>query len=196
MTTKTQKNTLNTKNTSVKAIVQKTAQQPAGSISIAKLASQKISKTTVNQRTTTSKGQTSPPIAKQPAVNQTLKEQNPSKRAVYASEGKRRVAISQKNLSQELQDVMKERFPRGYADYMDKIIKVDKPDGSFFYAITLEVEDAIYLVKIDVQIDTDYEEVEKKLFGGGHEVDDEGNELPDSEDDEKDFIDDNVADEE
>jgi len=40
---------------------------------------------------------------------------------------------------------------------MGEIFKVDKPDGSFFYAISLEVPDAIYLVKVDVKID-DYEE--------------------------------------
>ncbi len=97
--------------------------------------------------------------------------------------GKRRLVVSHKNLSPELQEVMRERFPRGYNDYMDQIIKVDKSDGSFFYAITLEVEDAIYLIKIDVQVDTDYEEVEKKLFGNMPEVDDDGNELPDSDDD-------------
>ncbi|MDR1680316.1 MAG: hypothetical protein LBS12_00820 [Prevotellaceae bacterium] len=132
--------------------------------------------------------------AKSPAAPPLPPAKTPE-RTVYTSEGKRRIAISQKNLSQELQDVMKERFPRGYADYMDKIMKVDKADGTFFYAITLEVEDAIYLVKIEVPIDTDYDEVEKKLFGGGHEVDDDGNEIPDSEE-EKDYAGDDVADEE
>ncbi|MDR0728963.1 MAG: hypothetical protein LBF19_02405 [Prevotellaceae bacterium] len=121
----------------------------------------------------------------------------PPRRVGSAPGDKRRVAISQKNLSQDVQDVMRERFPRGYVDYMDQIIRVDRPDGSFFYAITLEVDDAIYLVKIDVQIDTDYEEVEKKLFGGGHGVSDDGHSLSDSDsdsdDDDKDFMDDDAS---
>ena len=60
----------------------------------------------------------------------------------------------------------KEKYPRGYADYMGEVFKVEKPDGSFFYAISLEVPDAIYLVKVDVKID-DYEDLERGLFGGG-----------------------------
>ena len=51
-----------------------------------------------------------------------------------------------------------------YADYMGDIFKVDKPDGTFFYAISLEIPEAIYLIKIDVKID-DYEDVENGLFG-------------------------------
>ncbi|MDR2362475.1 MAG: hypothetical protein LBD91_07075 [Prevotellaceae bacterium] len=149
-----------------------------------------ISKSNVKQSVTSSAAKKSAvisPPAPKPA---------PPRRVLSAPGNKRRVAVSQKNLSQDVQDVMRERFPRGYVDYMDQIIRVDKPDGSFFYAITLEVEDAIYLVKIDVPIDTDYEEVEKKLFGGGHGVNDDGQEPSDSEDDDKDFMDDDVPDDE
>ncbi len=63
----------------------------------------------------------------------------------------------------ELAAAFKEKYPRGYADYMGDIFKVEKPDGSFFYAVSVEIPDAIYLVKITVKID-DYEDVEKGLF--------------------------------
>ncbi|MDP3436212.1 MAG: hypothetical protein Q8S04_03130 [Bacteroidales bacterium] len=79
---------------------------------------------------------------------------------------KRRAVISYANLSHELMSAFKEKYPRGYADYMGEVFKVEKPDGSFFYAISLEVPDAIYLVKVDVKID-DYEDLERGLFGGG-----------------------------
>lgn len=81
-------------------------------------------------------------------------------------QSKRRSVISYNNLSPELLAVMKERYPKGYSDYMGEIFKVEKPDGSFFYAISLEVPDAVYLVKIDVKID-DYDEATDELFGGG-----------------------------
>lgn len=84
---------------------------------------------------------------------------------------KRRAVVSYANLSPELLAAFKDKYPRGYADYMGEVFKVDKPDGSFFYAISLEVTDAIYLVKVDVKID-DYEDLEKGLFGSNN--DDEG----------------------
>ena len=84
---------------------------------------------------------------------------------------KRRAVVSYANLSPELLSAFKDKYPRGYADYMGEVFKVDKPDGSFFYAISLEVTDAIYLVKVDVKID-DYEDLERGLFGSNNE--DEG----------------------
>ena len=93
-------------------------------------------------------------------------------------QNKRRAVVSYANLSQELLDLIKGKYPRGYADYMDEIMKISKPDGTFFHAIKIETQDAIYLVKVDVKID-DYAEVEKDIFGdgaatGGDDDDDTG----------------------
>jgi hypothetical protein len=85
-------------------------------------------------------------------------------------QSKRRAVVSYANLNPELLAAFKEKYPRGYADYMSEVFKVDKPDGTFFYAISLEVPDAIYLVKVDVKID-DYEDLERGLFGGGSDDD-------------------------
>lgn len=76
---------------------------------------------------------------------------------------KKRAVISYDNMSQELMDAFKEKYPHGYADYMGDIFRVDKPNGDFFYAVSLEVPDAIYLVKISVKID-DYQDLENDLF--------------------------------
>ncbi|MDD2642731.1 MAG: hypothetical protein WC079_02205 [Bacteroidales bacterium] len=86
-------------------------------------------------------------------------------------------------MTPQLMDIWKEKYPRGYADYMEDIMKVDKADGSFFYAVTLEIPDAIYLVKVEVKID-DYDEVEKDIFGGSDDLagDDDGAEFPETED--------------
>jgi hypothetical protein len=97
---------------------------------------------------------------------------------------KKRSVISYENMSQELQDAFKEKYPHGYADYMGDIIKVERPNGEPFYAVSLEVPDAIYLVKIKVRID-EYEDVEDDLFKGDDD-DDEGGEdgeFPASDDD-------------
>ncbi len=85
-----------------------------------------------------------------------------------ARQQKKRAVVSYANMSPELANAFKEKYPKGYADYMGDIFKVDKPDGTFFYAISLEIPEAIYLIKIDVKIDVkidDYEDVENGLFG-------------------------------
>ncbi len=97
-----------------------------------------------------------------------------------AHQAKKRAVVSYANLKPDLMAAFKEKYPKGYSDYMSEVFKVEKPDGSFFYAISLEVPDAIYLVKVDVKID-DYEDVEKGLFGGGS--DDEGGEPDEFPDD-------------
>ncbi|MDD2595582.1 MAG: hypothetical protein PHD11_07210 [Bacteroidales bacterium] len=76
---------------------------------------------------------------------------------------KKRAVVSYENMSLELQDAFKEKYPHGYLDYMGDLFKVEKPDGSFFYAVSLEVPDAIYLIKIKVRIE-DYEDIENGLF--------------------------------
>jgi hypothetical protein len=78
---------------------------------------------------------------------------------------KRRAVVSYANMNPEVTAAFKEKYPKGYSDYMGEIIKVDKPDGTFFYAVSVELPDAIYLVKIEVKVD-DYEEAEQGLFGG------------------------------
>lgn len=80
-----------------------------------------------------------------------------------SSQAVKRAVVSYENMSQELQNAFKEKYPRGYADYMGDIFKVDKPNGTSFYAVSVEMPGAIYLVKISVKVD-DYEDVEKDLF--------------------------------
>lgn len=107
---------------------------------------------------------------------------------------KRRAVVSYANLSPELLTIIKEMYPRGYADYMDEIMKISKPDGTFFHAIKIEAADAIYLVKVDVKID-DYAEVEKDIFGDGAASgggDDDG--FPDGDDSAGGYADDSDGD--
>jgi len=86
------------------------------------------------------------------------------------SAGKKKLVVSYKNLTPEVLELVKEKYPKGYSDYL---IKVNKGDGQFFYAITLDTEAVDYLIKVDVKIDSEIEEVEKALFdqpddiGGG-----------------------------
>ena len=92
---------------------------------------------------------------------------------------KRRAVISFENMSEELAAAFLEKYPKGYADYFHDLVKYDKPNGDSFYAVTIEITDAIYLVKIKVKTD-DAEDIERWLDGeDGEDGDSEGDGLPD-----------------
>ncbi len=76
-------------------------------------------------------------------------------------ENKKRLIVSYHNLSPELQEELKKQYPTGYTD---KMIRIEKSPGSFFYAVLLDTPDINYLVKVDVKIDDDPEEEEDKGY--------------------------------
>lgn len=92
---------------------------------------------------------------------------------------KRRSVVSLTNLAPELQEEVKKLYPHGYTDAM---MRVDKPNGEFFYAVPFETEEVSYLVKINVKIDDYVEEEDDKDY---YNDDLKGaDELADSEEDE------------
>ena len=80
------------------------------------------------------------------------------------SDHKKRHVVSYENMSKELADAFAEKYPKGFNDYLPDLTKYPKPDGTFFYAVTIEIPDAIYLVKIKVQTD-DLDDIERWLEG-------------------------------
>ena len=97
-----------------------------------------------------------------------------------ATTPKRRAVCSYENMSDELAAAFAEKYPKGYSDYFPDLVKYDKPDGTNFYAVTVEITDAIYLVKIKVKTD-DAEDIERWLDGDDGEDSDgnDGDSLPD-----------------
>ncbi len=97
------------------------------------------------------------------------------------SKPKKRVVISYKNLTPDLQEAVKKRYPTGYTESM---IRIDKSPTDFFYAIMLETEEASYLIKVDVKVDAaSVEEEEDKEYydeeiKGAEEIADQGAEDP------------------
>jgi hypothetical protein len=79
---------------------------------------------------------------------------------------KKRLVVSYKNCPAEVIQAIKEKYPLGYGD---ALIKVQKPNGDFFYAITIDFEDVSYLVKVDVKIDHLTEEEFEKQFGSSND---------------------------
>lgn len=74
---------------------------------------------------------------------------------------KKRVVVNYKNLTPELQEEVKKKYPYGYTDQM---LRIDKGPGDFFYAIVLETDDTNYLIKVDVKVDDSLEEEEDKEY--------------------------------
>ncbi len=102
---------------------------------------------------------------------------------VKESKNKKRLVISYHNLTPELQEQLKRQYPNGYTE---KMIRIDKGPGDFFYAVVLETDEADYLVKVDVKVDDDIEEEEDKEYyddeiKGADEIID--NSVSDDEDD-------------
>ncbi len=98
---------------------------------------------------------------------------------------KRKAVISYENMSAELAAAFAEKYPKGFNDYLPDLMKYPKPDGSSFYAVTVEIPDAIYLVKIKVKTDN-IDDIERWLDGedgsdeeGGNSSAESGAELPD-----------------
>jgi len=92
---------------------------------------------------------------------------------------KKRLVISYKNCPAEVVQAIKEKYPLGYGD---AIIKVEKPNGEFFHAITLDFEEISYLVKVDVKIDNLTEEEFEKQFGANVDEESEGTDYETKED--------------
>ena len=96
-------------------------------------------------------------------------------------QGKRRLVVSYSKMKEEVAAAFKEKYPKGYSDYMGDLFRVEPPVGEPFYAITLETEDSVYLIKMVVNVDK-AEDAQKSLFPDADASDDiptEGETFPD-----------------
>ena len=94
------------------------------------------------------------------------------------------VSYEKMNTHPDLAAAFAEKYPKGFNDYLNDLVKYPKPDGTSFYAVTLEIPDALYLVKIKVKVD-DYEDAEEvfKNEDGDDGEEGEGGSFPASDDD-------------
>ena len=79
-----------------------------------------------------------------------------------AQDNKKRHVVSYEKMSEQLLAAFNEKYPGGVNDCLDDIQKYPKPDGSCFYAVTIETEDSINLVKIPIKVD-DPEDIKRWL---------------------------------
>ncbi len=74
---------------------------------------------------------------------------------------KRRSVVSFANLPEELQEEVKRLYPHGYNEAM---MRIEKPNGDFFYAVPFETDEVSYLVKVVVKIDDHVDDEEDKDY--------------------------------
>jgi len=76
---------------------------------------------------------------------------------------KKKVIISYQNLSDELLEIFKEKYPYGYSEH---ITKITKPNNDVIFVVPIETDDATYLVKVNVKVDNKLteEDFDKILF--------------------------------
>ena len=89
---------------------------------------------------------------------------------------KKHIVASLHNLSPELQEAVREKYPLGFTDAM---MRVDKNNGDFFYAVPFDTDEVAYLVKIDVKVDDHAQDDDDKDYyddeiKGADEIQDDG----------------------
>lgn len=100
---------------------------------------------------------------------------------------KKRVIKSIENITEDVMEAIKKKYPDGWANHVQRI---DKGNGDFMHVITVDTADASYLIKVKVKVDS-IEEVEKftKQVDAGDEIDgpadDTPEDVPDTEDTEE-----------
>ena len=62
-----------------------------------------------------------------------------------------RKMVKFEDLPDEAFEVLEELYPDGW---QDEVRKITKPNGDHFYAISVETENAIYLAKVNFDVDT------------------------------------------
>lgn len=69
-----------------------------------------------------------------------------------------RKIVSFEKLDPEVKDAFMAQYPEGWKNHIQKL---PKPNGEYFYAVSLEFAEYSYLIKMDVKIDS-LSELEKE----------------------------------
>jgi len=64
---------------------------------------------------------------------------------------RKKLIINYANVTPELKEAILKKYPLGWINHT---IKVPLSGGAFFFAITLDTEEASYLIKVPVKVDT------------------------------------------
>lgn len=88
---------------------------------------------------------------------------------------RKKLIVHYSNLPPGVLEAIQKKYPLGWANY---VIKVDTSNNNFFYAITVDTEEASYLVKVNVKVDQVVDE-DKEPVEDEVEINDEIEDTPD-----------------
>lgn len=91
---------------------------------------------------------------------------------------RKRLVISYSNVSPEVLEAIRKKYPLGYTNH---VIKVKTKGDEFFYAITVDTEEASYLVKVPVKIDSKGSVNDDDNLDDDHDDKDSDDGFPDNE---------------
>ncbi|MCK9332559.1 MAG: hypothetical protein M0Q19_05195 [Candidatus Cloacimonetes bacterium] len=91
---------------------------------------------------------------------------------------RKKLIVNYKNLSPELIALVRMKYPSGYQNH---VVKITKPNNECFYAITLDTDEANYLIKVNVKIDTksNDDDEEKDFFSDSDNIGTDSDSFPD-----------------
>ncbi|MCB2219292.1 MAG: hypothetical protein KQI35_02770 [Bacteroidetes bacterium] len=95
---------------------------------------------------------------------------------------KKRVVTSLDKITPEIRDLIAKQYPLGWKD---RVFRINKPNGEFFHAITLDTPETAYLIKVPVKVDSkaDLDKEDEKGYSVGDSDDDDTNNQEDIADD-------------
>lgn len=81
---------------------------------------------------------------------------------------RRRIVKNMDDVTEDVINALMRKYPDGWLNH---IIKIPKPNGEFFHAVTVDTTDASYLLKVKVKVDSrsellKEEEKEEELEAG------------------------------
>jgi hypothetical protein len=74
---------------------------------------------------------------------------------------RKKLIINYQNVSPELMEAIRKKYPLGWVNHT---IKVKAGADAFFFAITVDTDDASYLIKVPVKIDNKSEKEDDDFF--------------------------------
>lgn len=74
---------------------------------------------------------------------------------------RKKLIINYQNVSPELMEAIRKKYPLGWVNHT---IKVKTVGEAFFFAITVDTDDASYLIKVPVKIDNKSEKDDEDFF--------------------------------
>jgi len=74
---------------------------------------------------------------------------------------RKKLIINYQNASPELMEAIRKKYPLGWVNHT---IKVNTSGNSFFFAITVDLDEASYLIKVPVKVDNKSEKDDEEFF--------------------------------